>query len=49
MIRVGAPKIIDFLHKKNLCDWLPLGFNFEHWQRKIAGRDPLGMVRAPSH
>jgi hypothetical protein len=30
-IRVGAPKIIDFLHQKNLCDWLRLG------QRRIAG------------
>ena len=37
-IRVGAPKIIDFLHQKNLCDWLRLGFSFEPWQRRIAER-----------
>ena len=36
-IRVGAPKTIDFLHQKNLCDWLRLGFSFEPWQRRIAG------------
>jgi hypothetical protein len=29
---------LDFLHQKNLCDWLRLGFSFEPWQRRIAGR-----------
>jgi len=36
-ICVGAPKIIDFLHQKNLCDWLRLGFSFEPWQRQNRG------------